>query len=108
MISLNKILPIVVAGIAVAPLTIYALTLAWDFTLKAWKVGWNGSPLTFIGMTGISAFVIYGLVIAIFGFTYAHLNSDRGVWLISLFTVVVLALYGIAFASSFFGLLPNR
>lgn len=108
MISINKILPSVVACIAAAPLTIYALTLAWDFSFKAWKVGWNGSPLTFIGVTGICAFVIYGLVISVFGLTYAHLNSDRGVWLISLFTMVILAIYGIAFAGSFFGLIPNR
>ncbi len=108
MISISRILPSLVAAIAATPLVIYALTLAWDFSIKAWKVGWTGTPLTFVGVTGISAFVIYGLVIAILGFIYAHLNSDKGVWLISLLTVTVLALYGIAFACSFIGLLPNR
>jgi hypothetical protein len=108
MISIHKILPSVVAGIASAPLTIYALTLAWDFLIKVWKVGWDGSPRTFIGMAGISLFVVYGLIIAIFGFTYAHLKSDRGVWFVSLFTVIILGLYGLAFACSFFGVLPNR
>ena len=91
-----------------APLFIYVLTLVWDFLVKACKAGWQGTPLTFIGATGISVVVIYGLVIAILGFTYAYLNSDRGVWWISLFNVVVIAAYGVAFAGSFFGLLPNR
>lgn len=108
MISINTFLPSVVATIAAAPITIYALTLVWDFLVKAWKVGWTGTPLTFIGVTGIFAFVIYGLLITLLGFTYAHLNSDRGVWSISLLTVVVIALYGVAFAGSFFGVLPNR
>jgi len=105
---MRKLWPSLVATIAVAPLTIYAAFLAWDCSVKAWKVGWDGAPLTFVGVTGIFAFVVYGMVIAILGCMYAYRHSDRGVWGVSVFAVAVLALYGIAFAGSFIGVLPAR
>jgi hypothetical protein len=108
MIWSSKLLPSLVASIAAAPLTIYAILLLWDSSVKAWKVGWDGTPLTFVGAIGISAFVGYGLVVAIVGGIYSWLNSDKGVGVISLFTITVLALYGVAFAGSFLGVLSMR
>lgn len=101
-------MPSMVATVAAAPFVIYAVLLVWDFSVKAWKVGWDGTPLTFIGATGIFAFVAYGLVIAMLGGLYAYLNADRGVGVVSLSVVVVLALYGVAFTASCFGVLSTR
>jgi hypothetical protein len=97
--------PVLVAMLAASPLVLYLAYLVWDCSHKIWKIGWDGTPMTFNSPEGICTFVGYGLCVVIIGVMYSYLKSDRGVGYVTCVAATAVATYGLAFAFSLFGVL---
>jgi len=101
----KKAAPLIVGSLAAAPIVLYSISLTWDFAVKVWKVGWDGTPLTFIGVTGIIAFVGYGMSVASAAGLYAYWKADRSSGGLALLVAALVVLYAVAFTASLFGVL---
>jgi len=91
--------------ILISPIVAYTGFLAWDVIVKTWKIGWGSQPLTFIGRSGIQAYIGYTVVVIAALTWTAWSFREKPVAYLALAACVMLALFALGFATSKLGVL---
>lgn len=95
----------VTACAAVVPVVWYTGFLAFEAAVKSWMVGWE-SPLVFIGFSGIMAYLVYGLLLAVVLLWLACRNNDKVLLALGSVVSFSVILYLMGIATSAIGKLP--